>query len=479
MGFGCAFVGPLPPPAAACSQRGAASAWTPRRRSRVVLGFDLPSPSRAPASTEVRPAVTDAGEKQGAASPGAGAGPEPGQACLHAGLLDDVELLVDDVEGSVVVSNEDIALDHHRAQTRSVAVALLAVTAALGLVIGLASLQEAGVLGGAEDASGGGGGGALLLRALAPAGYSFKKSLLAGAGAGMSRGLSRILTFPLDTIKTRQQAVLTLAGHEAEDEKGTGTGTGKDADAKDEDDSSVNAEALAEKAKAVHKGRLFDGLLPMLLVAGPANAAFFVTYDYMVALATALGYPPKTHWAVELGAALLASLPANVIRIPAEVTKQRVQAGLEAKAWDAAVDIWKADGPLGLYVGGGAHLMRELPFNMVQFLAFRKLKEALVAASGGSAASVGAKAVLGALAAAVASLATQPLDTIKTGQMLDRGGRGSNESYEDGVKRIYRRFGLPGLFLGATPRLGLCAIGGAFYFLANEYVMALLSQPHS
>lgn len=437
-----------------------------------MLGFEAPSPSRAPAaSTEVRPAG------QGAASPGAGAGPEPGQAGLHAGLLDEVELLVDEVEGSVVVSNEDIALDHHRAQTRSVAVALLAVTAALGVVIGLASLQQAGVLGGAEDASGGSGGGALLLPALAPAGYNFKKSLLAGAGAGISRGLSRILTFPLDTIKTRQQAVLTLAGHEAED--GKGKGKGKDANAKDEADSSANAEALAEKAKAVHKGRLFDGLLPMLLVAGPANAAFFVTYDYMVALATALGYPPKTHWAVELGAALLASLPANVIRIPAEVTKQRVQAGLEAKAWDAAVDIWKADGPLGLYVGGGAHLMRELPFNMVQFLAFRNLKEALVAASGGSAASVGAKAVLGALAAALASLATQPLDTIKTGQMLDRGGRGSNESYGDGVKRIYRRFGLPGLFLGATPRLGLCAIGGAFYFLANEYVMALLSQPHS
>ena len=99
-----------------------------------------------------------------------------------------------------------------------------------------------------------------------------------------------------------------------------------------------------------------------------------------------------------------------------------------------------------------------------------------MAASGGGPAGVGAKAVLGAVAAAVASLATQPLDTIKTGQMLDRGGRGSNESYGDGVKRIYRRLGLPGLFLGAAPRLGLCAIGGAFYFLANEYVMDLLNS---
>ena len=247
------------------------------------------------------------------------------------------------------------------------------------------------------------------------------------------------------------------------------------------------------------------------LIAGPANAAFFVTYDYLVALCSALGYPPKTHLLVELTASLLASLPANVIRIPAEVTKQRVQAGLEDKALTAAADIWKTEGPLGLYVGGGAHLARELPFNMVQFLAFRNLKDAVLAtaAAGPAGAVVGAaatgglassfaqaavtaagagagasphlqvwvKALLGAVAAGVASVVTQPLDTIKTGQMLDRGGRGSNEGYVDGVKRIYAKFGLQGLFLGATPRFFLCAIGGAAYFLANEAVKDLLFGP--
>lgn len=235
-------------------------------------------------------------------------------------------------------------------------------------------------------------------------------------------------------------------------------------------------EQLEEKANNVNKGRLFDGLLPMLLIAGPANAAFFVTYDYLVALFTALGYPPKTNVIVELSAALLASLPANLIRIPAEVTKQRVQAGLEAKASTAARNILQAEGPFGLYVGGGAHLLRELPFNAVQFLAFRNLKEALstigVYVPGSK--NVAFKAVLGAIAAGVASITTQPLDTIKTGQMLDKGGRGSDESYLDGVKRIYKRFGLPGLYLGASPRFFLCAIGGAFYFLANEYTKSLL-----
>lgn len=208
------------------------------------------------------------------------------------------------------------------------------------------------------------------------------------------------------------------------------------------------------------------------LVAGPANAAFFVTYDYLVALFTALGYPPSSNTLFELSAALLASLPANVVRIPAEVTKQRVQAGLEKKALTAATNIFKTEGPFGLYVGGKAHLARELPFNAAQFATFRYLKEALKAA--GMTLGVPEKAFVGALAAGVASFVTQPLDTIKTSQMLDKSGRGANESYVDGVKRIYGHFGLSGLYLGVMPRFFLCFIGGAFYFLAEEWAKSVL-----
>jgi solute carrier family 25 S-adenosylmethionine transporter 26 len=178
------------------------------------------------------------------------------------------------------------------------------------------------------------------LAALVPPTYSFQKSLLSGAAAGISRGLSRIVTFPLDTIKTRQQAVLILS--DDEDEAGKEGG----------EDENV-AEILNAKASKVKKGRLFDGILPMLLIAGPANAAFFVTYDYLGALATGLGYPPKGHILIELSTSLLSSLPANLIRVPAEVTKQRVQAGQSPSAFTAASTILKTKGPLGLYVGGG------------------------------------------------------------------------------------------------------------------------------
>lgn len=310
------------------------------------------------------------------------------------------------------------------------------------------------------------------LAALVPPTYSFEKSLLSGAAAGISRGLSRIVTFPLDTIKTRQQAVLIL--NDDEDEAGRG-GRGKNV-----------AEKLNSRASKVKKGRLFDGILPMLLIAGPANAAFFVTYDYLGALATGLGYPPKGHILIELSTSLLSSLPANLIRVPAEVTKQRVQAGQAASAFKAASTILKTEGPLGLYVGGGAHLLREIPFNAVQFVSYRHMKDFLVASQGGIHASVAAKAVLGAVAAGLASLMTQPLDTIKTAQMLNvkkgtkiEGEQGGNEeggeSYFDSASRIYSRFGFPGLYLGLLPRFGLCAVGGAFYFYANEWAVGILT----
>lgn len=315
---------------------------------------------------------------------------------------------------------------------------------------------------------------------LLPPSYSFQKSLLAGAAAGVSRGLSRIVTFPLDTIKTRQQAVLLRQHSEGEGSRGEGQGA--EAASREGD----RFEAVAKRASNVKKGNLFDGLLPMLLIAGPANAAFFVTYDYLGALATALGAPPKGHLFIELAASLLASLPSNLIRIPAEVTKQRVQAGQAPKAVVAAATIFKTEGPLGLYVGGGAHLLREIPFNAVQFLAYRNLKDVLVATQGGTPASVSAKAILGAAAAGLASLCTQPLDTVKTAQMLNVKKRRAlegelrekeevEETYWGSASRIYRLFGLPGLYLGSAPRFSLCAVGGAFYFFANEWAKNVLS----
>jgi hypothetical protein len=145
------------------------------------------------------------------------------------------------------------------------------------------------------------------------------------------------------------------------------------------------------------------------------------------------------------------------------------QAGVEKTAWLATQTIVKTEGLPGLYVGGKAHLLRELPFNAIQFLTFQNTKTWLRAS--GVHVGVVEKALLGALAAGIAGLATQPFDVIKTAEMIDEREAGARrETWGGTVKRIYGRYGLSGLYLGLTPRLLLCGVGGAFYFLASEAV---------
>lgn len=93
----------------------------------------------------------------------------------------------------------------------------------------------------------------------------------------------------------------------------------------------------------------------------------------LVFMAVGLALHGPGSWTLELAAALLASLPSNAVRIPAEVLKQRVQAQVEKDSFTAAKNIIRDEGVSGLYQGGGAQLIRELPFNAVQFMVFGSL----------------------------------------------------------------------------------------------------------
>jgi Mitochondrial carrier protein len=94
-----------------------------------------------------------------------------------------------------------------------------------------------------------------LASAAAAAHFSPSESMLAGAGAGLTRGVSRLVTFPLDTIKTRRQISRLSEERFARLPPET--------------------KALAQNPES--KTGLFSGLGPFILQAGPSNAAFFLT----------------------------------------------------------------------------------------------------------------------------------------------------------------------------------------------------------
>ncbi|CAN0379512.1 unnamed protein product, partial [Scytosiphon promiscuus] len=121
-------------------------------------------------------------------------------------------------------------------------------------------------------------------------------------------------------------------------------------------------------------------IISVVLQAGPSNAAFFLFYDALNAIGAATilgaggGVPPSGSLlpsAVHLGASSIATVPSNLLRTPAEVVKQRLQVGQESgNSLQALLSIVRAEGVGGLFVGGKEQLIREIPFNAVQFTVY-------------------------------------------------------------------------------------------------------------
>jgi Mitochondrial carrier protein len=67
---------------------------------------------------------------------------------------------------------------------------------------------------------------------------------------------------------------------------------------------------------------------------------------------------------------------ACLIRVPTEVVKQRMQAGVAGHTTfvEATKIIMQREGPIGFYTGFGITVMREIPFSLVQFPVYEYLK---------------------------------------------------------------------------------------------------------
>jgi Mitochondrial carrier protein len=100
----------------------------------------------------------------------------------------------------------------------------------------------------------------------------------------------------------------------------------------------------------------------------------------------------------------------HVHRHAPQVIKQRLQVGqVTGNAAQAAATIVRQDGLAGLFVGGQSQLAREIPFNAIQFVAYDALVAWPVVSAAGQPEQqkLVTDALLGALAAGLASLGTQ------------------------------------------------------------------------
>ncbi|KAF9878474.1 hypothetical protein CkaCkLH20_03966 [Colletotrichum karsti] len=290
----------------------------------------------------------------------------------------------------------------------------------------------------------------------------FTTALLAGALAGTTVDLT---LFPLDTLKTRLQS---SAGFFP-----SGGFNG-----------------------------IYRGIGSALVGSAPGAAFFFCTYEgaktfISSRLVSADG--ANAQWAAPLSHMLAASLgevAACAVRVPTEVVKQRAQAGQHGGSSAAALrgilglygtgagvaGVWRE-----LYRGWSITVLREVPFTIIQFPLWERLKrwgrerkQSKNWKLGGAPqteyeVSAVESALYGSVAGAAAAGITTPLDVLKTRVMLSK----QKVSVGDVLREIYRDHGVRPFFAGIGPRVMWISIGGAIFlgsyqFAANTLTGAVL-----
>ncbi|CAA0807058.1 S-adenosylmethionine carrier 1-chloroplastic/mitochondrial [Striga hermonthica] len=260
------------------------------------------------------------------------------------------------------------------------------------------------------------------------------ESAVAGAAAG---AVVEAVLYPIDTIKTRLQAV-------------------------------------SGGSQIVLKG-LYSGLAGNLAGVIPASALFVGVYEPTKQKLLKL-FPENFSAAAHLAAGAVGGAASSIVRVPTEVIKQRIQTGQFASAPEAARLIVAKEGFRGLYAGFGSFLLRDLPFDAIQFCIYEQLRIGYKLAAKRDLDDP-ENAIIGAFAGAITGAMTTPLDVIKTRLMI----QGSKKQYNGIVhcmNTILKEEGSSAFLRGMGARVVWIGIGGSIFFGVLEKSKQLLARRH-
>ncbi|KAL3229607.1 putative mitochondrial carrier protein PET8 [Nakaseomyces bracarensis] len=273
----------------------------------------------------------------------------------------------------------------------------------------------------------------------------FLVSLLSGAAAGTSTDL---VFFPIDTLKTRLQA------------KGGFFRNGG------------------------YHG-VYRGLGSAVVASAPGASLFFITYDYCKQETHSVFeqlFPHRSAGFVDVVTHMFSSsmgeIAACMVRVPAEVVKQRSQTSTSATgggSWETLKVILRNENGEGirrnLYRGWSTTIMREIPFTCIQFPLYEFLKKEWAAYDEIERVEPWKGAVCGSIAGGVAAASTTPLDFLKTRLMLSK----NSVPLLKLISGIYREEGFKVFFSGVGPRTMWISAGGAIFLGIYETVHAVLT----
>ncbi|KAI4346371.1 hypothetical protein L6164_007270 [Bauhinia variegata] len=270
-----------------------------------------------------------------------------------------------------------------------------------------------------------------------PAG-SVLRSALAG---GLSCALSCALLHPVDTIKTRVQA------------------------------SSMSFPEIISKLPQIGARGLYRGSIPAILGQfsshGLRTGIFEASKLVLINVAPTL---PEIQ--VQSLSSFCSTFLGTAVRIPCEVLKQRLQAGLFENVGEAIVGTWHQDSLKGFFRGTGATLCREVPFYVAGMGLYAESKKVVQQVLGRELEPWETIAV-GALSGGLAAVVTTPFDVMKTRMMT---AQGRSVSMTLVAFSILRHEGPLGLFKGALPRFFWIAPLGAMNFAGYELARKAMNK---
>jgi len=267
------------------------------------------------------------------------------------------------------------------------------------------------------------------------------KELAGHVSAGIIAGTSvEAALYPIDTIKTRLQA--------------------------------------ARGGASVNWRNLYKGVSGNLAGVIPACAVFFAVYEPAKRILLPLDDDTLMNSDRTVGAHLMAAasagLAASIVRVPTEVVKSRLQTGQFSSARGAVWHIASREGiPSGLFAGFGSFLLRDIPFDAIEFASYEQMKIAWSSLSGGPGNEIKQheSAAIGAFAGMLTGAVTTPLDVVKTRLMTQGGLKGETRYYKgvmDCITRTMAEEGWYALLKGIGPRVTFIGLGGGVFFFVLE-----------
>lgn len=258
---------------------------------------------------------------------------------------------------------------------------------------------------------------------------------LAGGAAGV---VVETALYPIDTIKTRLQA--------------------------------------AQGGSKIQWKRLYAGLGGNIVGVLPASAIFVGVYEPAKRKLLEI-FPENLSAIAHLTAGAIGGAACSLIRVPTEVVKQRMQMSEFKTAPDAVRLIVAKEGIKGLYAGYGSFLLRDLPFDAIQFCIYEQLRIGYRLAAKRDLKDT-ENAIIGAIAGSITGALTTPLDVMKTRLMI-QGQANQYRGFIDCAQTIMREEGAGAFLKGIEPRVLWIGIGGSIFFGVLEKTKSILAERNS